>query len=435
MSRLSKLNDVQNVRSPLDPGDTGQIAPGGHAALVEFEIRGDPDKAIDKIGPVLDSVDDLQAAHPAVFVGEFGDASKVDALVTAYGDDLEKAGMLSLPITLIILVLAFGALVAAGIPLLLALTAVFATFGLIALPSAIFPVAMQAPALVLLIGLAVGVDYSMFYLKREREERAAGRSEQAALEAAAATSGRSVLISGLTVMVAMAGMFLTGDQIFASLGVAAITVVAIAMLGSLTVLPALLSRLGDRVDRARVPLVGRLPKRDGEGRVWGAIVDRVLRRPLVSAVVAGGLLVALRRAGAPAPHGYAGARHVPAVAPRRAGVHQDAAGVPGHGIARQRRRPGAERERSDRPGGDPPARAAGPRQRPHARADHGRRQHGCDRRERLDPDRRQDDRPRSGGCASGASRRDRPEHGGRAAGRRGRRHRARRHSGRTAPPR
>ncbi len=180
--------------------------------------------------------------------------------MTAYGDDLGKAGLLSLPITLIILVLAFGALVAAGIPLLLALTAVFATFGLIALPSAIFPVAMQAPALVLLIGLAVGVDYSMFYLKREREERAAGRSEQAALEAAAATSGRSVLISGLTVIVAMAGMFLTGDQIFASLGVAAITVVAIAMLGSLTVLPALLSKLGDRVDRARVPLVGRLPK-------------------------------------------------------------------------------------------------------------------------------------------------------------------------------
>ena len=181
---------------------------------------------------------------------------------------------------------------AAGIPLLLALTAVFATFGLIALPSAIFPVAMQAPALVLLIGLAVGVDYSMFYLKREREERAAGRSEQAALEAAAATSGRSVLISGLTVIVAMAGMFLTGDKIFASLGVAAITVVAIAMLGSLTVLPALLSKLGDRVDGRASP---RRPasETNGEGRVWGAIVDRVLRRPLVSAVVAGGLLLAL----------------------------------------------------------------------------------------------------------------------------------------------
>ena len=252
------MNVVQNVRSPFDHGNAGQIAPNEHAALVEFEIRGDPDDAADKVGPVLDAVDDLQKAHPGLFIGEFGDASKVDAVVTAYENDLGKAGLLSLPVTLLILVVAFGALVAAGIPLLLALTAVFATLGLIAIPSLVFPVAMQAPALVLLVGLAVGVDYSMFYLKREREERAAGRSEQAALEAAAATSGRSVLISGLTVIVAMAGMFLTGDPTFASLGVAAITVVAIAVLGSLTVLPALLSKLGDRVDRGRVPLVGRI---------------------------------------------------------------------------------------------------------------------------------------------------------------------------------
>ena len=169
----------------------------------------------------------------------------------------------------------------------------------------------------LLIGLAVGVDYSMFYLRRAREERAAGRSESAALEAAAATSGRSVLISGLTVMAAMAGMFLTGDSTFASFGVATILVVAIAVLGSLTVLPALLSKLGDRVDRGRVPLVGRLGRRSGEGRIWGAIIDRVLRRPLLSAILAGGLLVALAAAGAAAAHGSAGAGHVPAVAPGR----------------------------------------------------------------------------------------------------------------------
>ena len=189
--------------------------------------------------------------------------------------------------------IAFGALVAAGIPLLLALTAVFATFGLVALPSQIFPVANEAPALVLLIGLAVGVDYTMFYLRREREERAAGRSERAALEAAAATSGRSVLISGLTVITAMAGMFLTGDKVFASFGVATILVVAIAMLGSLTVLPALLSRLGDKVDRVRIPFVSRLRRDDGEGRIWGGIVDRVMRRPGLSALLAGGLLVVL----------------------------------------------------------------------------------------------------------------------------------------------
>src|SRR5207247_1057564 len=138
------------------------------------------------------------------------------------------------------------------------------TLGLIALPSHVLPLAQQVPAIVLLIGLAVGVDYAMFYLKREREERAAGRCARAALEAAAETSGRSVLISGLTGMFAMAGMFLAGDATFASFGIATILVVAASMLGSLAVLPALLSRLGDKVDRLRVPLVGRLRRDDGE---------------------------------------------------------------------------------------------------------------------------------------------------------------------------
>jgi RND superfamily putative drug exporter len=293
VTRLASVAVVQNVRSPLLPINAGQIAAGGHAALVEFEIRGDSTKAVDKLAPILTRVDGVQRAHPRLFVGEFGGASAAKAVNTAFANDLKSAGVFSIPLTLIILVIAFGALVAAGIPLLLALTAVFATFGLAALPSHLIPLAPEAFAVVLLIGLAVGVDYSMFYLRREREERAAGRSERAALEAAAATSGRSVLISGLTVMVAMAGLFLTGDATFASFGYATIIVVAFAMLGSLTVLPALLSRLGDNVDRLQVPLVGRLRRDDGEGRVWGAIVDRVLRRPLLSAVIAGGLLLAL----------------------------------------------------------------------------------------------------------------------------------------------
>ena len=189
---------------------------------------------------------------------------------------------------------------AAGIPLLLALTSVIATMFLIALPSHLMPVDAQVKEVILLIGLAVGVDYSLFYLKREREERAAGRSESAALEAAAATSGRSVLVSGLTVMIAMAGMFFAGDPGFSSFALGTIMVVAIAMLGSLTVLPALLSKLGDRVDKGRLPFLHRLQRENGEGRVWGWILDRVLARPGLSAVIAGG---AARRDRAP------GARH------------------------------------------------------------------------------------------------------------------------------
>ena len=163
--------------------------------------------------------------------------------------------------------------------------------GLVALISQVLPMDDSVPAIILLIGLAVGVDYTMFYLKREREERAAGRSEEAALEAAAATSGRSVLISGSTVLVAMAGMFLTGDAGFASFGVATMTVVAVAMLGSLTVLPALLSKLGDGVDRVRVPFVHRLRRNDGEGRDLGS--DHRPRPPAtrsLSVALAGGLL-------------------------------------------------------------------------------------------------------------------------------------------------
>ena len=165
--------------------------------------------------------------------------------------------MLSLPITLIILIITFGTLVAAGLPLLIGLTSVMAALGLVAITSHLFPADSNLPAVVLLIGLAVGVDYSLFYLRREREERAAGRSERAALEAAAATSGRAVLISGVTVIVAMAGMFISGDKAFISFAEGTILVVAIAVFASLTILPAMLSWLGDRVEKGRVPLLGR----------------------------------------------------------------------------------------------------------------------------------------------------------------------------------
>src|ERR687888_855141 len=285
VARVSKEAVVQNVHR-------GQVSKDGHTALVKFDIRGDKNKAGDKVGSVLDRVDEAQSAHPGFFIGEFGDASAQTAADEAAAKDLKSAGVFSIPITLIILVVAFGALVAAGIPLLLALTAVFATFGLMALPSHVLPMAQEVKATVLLIGLAVGVDYTMFYLKREREERRAGRSERAALEAAAATSGRAVLISGFTVMTAMAGMFLTGDSSFGSVAMGTILVVAVAVLGSLTVLPALLSRLGDRGNKARLPLLHRLQRPDG-GRFWGWAVDRVLQRPVVAAALSAGLLVAL----------------------------------------------------------------------------------------------------------------------------------------------
>ncbi len=292
VGRVSALSDVTNVRSPLERANSDQISADGHSAVVHFDIRGDPELVVDKIDPVIAAVDEAKAAHPELFIGAFGDGTAEKGIDESVSKDLERAGLLSLPVTMIILIIAFGALVAAGIPLLLALTGVIATMGLLAIPSHVWPVDDNVSAVVLLIGLAVGVDYSLFYLKREREERAAGRSEGAALQAAAATSGRAVLISGLTVMTAMAGMFLTGDKTFSSFAMATIMVVAIAVLGSLTVLPALLSRLGDRVNKVRVPFLHRL-QRPGGGRGWSWILDRVLRRPVVSVVVSTAILVAL----------------------------------------------------------------------------------------------------------------------------------------------
>jgi RND superfamily putative drug exporter len=168
------------------------------------------------------------------------------------------------------------------------------TLGILGPVSQLYPVDEQISSVILLVGLAVGVDYSLFNLRRQREERRAGHSNEAALAIAAATSGRAVLVSGITVMIAMAGMFLTGSATFMSFAIGTILVVAVAMLGSLTVLPAVLSKLGDKVDRGRVPIVSRLQGRNGgESRVWSAVLDRVLRHPLVSAVLAGAVLVVL----------------------------------------------------------------------------------------------------------------------------------------------
>jgi RND superfamily putative drug exporter len=166
-----------------------------------------------------------------------------------------------------------------------------ATIGLVALPSHLVPMDNNVAAVILLIGLAVGVDYSLFYLKREREERAAGKSARAALEAAAATSGRSVLISGFTVMIAMAGMMFSGDKSYLGFGIATLMVVGIAMLGSLTVLPAMLSKLGDRVEKGKIPYLHRLRRDGGENRFWKRILTPAMRRPSIAAALAGGVLV------------------------------------------------------------------------------------------------------------------------------------------------
>lgn len=294
VAAIERSDDVTNIRSPL--GGDGPVSGGGHAAMVQFDLKGEAEDAGDLVPPIVESVEAEARDHSEVSIGQFGNASIGHAIDGIVEDDFARAQQVSLPATLLIMLLAFGALVAAGIPVLLAISSVGATIGLVSVVSQLIPVDQAISEVVLLIGMAVGVDYSLFYLKREREERAAGRSERAALEAAAATSGRAVLISGVTVILAMSGMFMVGTPIFTSFAIGTILVVSIAMIGSLTVLPATMSLLGDRINRGRIPFLAKARQRSLErgesGGIWSRIVSVVLKKPLVAMLLSVGVLLA-----------------------------------------------------------------------------------------------------------------------------------------------
>ncbi|MFJ4503926.1 MMPL family transporter [Streptomyces sp. NPDC088864] len=264
-------------------------------ALLVFEMKGDPDTAADRVQPVFDAVAGVQEKHSGVTVSQFGDASAGKWLGDLLSDDFKKAEFTAVPLALGILLVAFGAVVAALLPVGLALTACMAAFGLLSLASHQLHLFQTTYSVMFLMGFAVGVDYCLFYLRRERDERAAGRDAETALRIAAATSGRAVLVSGLTVMVAMAGMFLSGLMLFKGFALATITVVFIAMLGSVTVLPALLSWLGDRIDAGRVPLLNRRGKRGRKqsGGFAGRVLRPVLNRPKLFAAGSVAVLLVL----------------------------------------------------------------------------------------------------------------------------------------------
>jgi RND superfamily putative drug exporter len=297
VARLERIPGVEDVQSPLVAANrASHVSEDGRSVVVTFTLPGTAEATEERVSAPLAAVAAVQRAHPDVRVEEFGDASTTKAFKAEDEKNQRTSESFSYPATLVILLVAFGALVAAGVPLLLGATAVVAAVGLLGPLSQLHALAPAASIVVGLIGLAVGVDYAMFYLRREMEERDKGRSWLQAVEIAAATSGRAVLISGFTVMVAMAGMLVAGNAIFVSFGLATILVVGVAMLGSLTFLPAMLAFLGRKgwTEKGRVPWIGRRRHASqGESRVWGAILDRVLRRPLISTLIAGGILVAL----------------------------------------------------------------------------------------------------------------------------------------------
>jgi putative drug exporter of the RND superfamily len=278
LTRLPRA--AEDIASPLGPGGGGLVSPGGRSALVTFRVAGPHARADTTVATDVAAVAAVQARYPALRVAEAGGASTDAVGNSLMNADFRKAEMTSVPITLILLLAVFGALIAAGIPVVLAGTVVIATISLLAALGRWLPIGSATSEIVLILGMAVAVDYSLFYLRREREERAAGESFGEALRISAATSGRAIVISGLTVMISLAGLFLTGVDLFTGMAFGTIIVVGIAVAGALTLLPAVLSLIGDWTDRCRIPVLGRRRTAGQPSRLWAGLVRRVVRHPL-----------------------------------------------------------------------------------------------------------------------------------------------------------
>jgi RND superfamily putative drug exporter len=296
VAALGKLpGAAMDIRSPFSHDGATLVSADGHSALVTFKVPGTVANSDGAVAPALSAVAAVQARHPGLRVQEAGDASADKAITAVLGKDFRQAEITSVPITLVLLVAVFGALIAAGIPLLLAGTAVMMAISLLSIPSHWLPVGASSSVaeVVLIIGMAVGIDYTLFYLRREREERARGATPAQALRIAAGTSGRAIMVSGLTVMIALAGLFLTGYSVFTGMAIGTMVVVGVAVAGSLTVLPALLSWLGPWADRARIPFLGRRRTAARPSRLWAALVRRVVRHPAAWGGVAALAMLAL----------------------------------------------------------------------------------------------------------------------------------------------
>ncbi|HEY2888295.1 MAG TPA: MMPL family transporter, partial [Candidatus Limnocylindrales bacterium] len=274
------------------PPAAGLLAPDGAGVIVNARILGSSTERETRAQAVATTISAAQADFPTFAIHAVSNTLTNDQIGSVVNADLDGSLRISLPATFIILVLAFGAVVAAFVPLFLAITALLAAFGLLGIYSELFnPVSPYATQLVVLIGLAVAVDYSLFMVTRFRSERRAGREKMAAIETASATAGRAVFFSGLAVMISLAGLFLLPDEIFHSMALGTIAVIMAAIAGSLTFVPATLAILGDGVSRLGVPFLSR---NRGEGRgFWAGLAQKVMSRPWISAIGASIVLLAL----------------------------------------------------------------------------------------------------------------------------------------------
>jgi RND superfamily putative drug exporter len=286
--RLRATPGVAAVTTWANSGDPHAVSADRHATITSVTLAGDRDEAERHARDVLDAV--ATFPQPEGYRAEItGTATLNHTFNTIAEEDLARAETFGLPVALIVMVLAFGTVVAAGVPLVLAIAAIGPSLGTVALIGQAFELSFFVTNIITMIGLAVGIDYSLFIIGRYREELGRGRAPLQAMEVAADSSGRAVFFSGLTVLLALAGMLLVRNNIFISIGIGAMVVVLYAVIASLTLLPAVLAILGRKVNALRVPFLGRA----GYGqRFWALVTRAVQRRPAVFAAATAALLIA-----------------------------------------------------------------------------------------------------------------------------------------------
>ena len=290
VSDLRALREVSSVTSYRDGGE-GLVSRDGHTALIPVTLTGDEADAADAAAPaiaVVKSASDREGFH----VTTVGYGSVGIEMETLLSETLEQGEMIGIAVALVILLVVFGAVVAAGLPIVLALLSIFVAAGATALVSNVMEMSNFVVFIITMIGLAVGIDYSLFIVKRFREERSQGREKVDAIATAGATASRTVFFSGMAVAIALAGMLIMPDATFRSFAVGAILVVIATVVAAMTLLPAVLGLLSDRVNWLTLPFIGRRGRTESTGGIWDWTARAVMARPIISVVVTGGLLVA-----------------------------------------------------------------------------------------------------------------------------------------------
>ncbi|MBA2453164.1 MAG: MMPL family transporter [Chloroflexia bacterium] len=275
---------VGSAVSFYQTGAEEMVATDRSAMMIPVALVGDFDEATEEIGSYLDVVE-ANDGQQGFQVVTGGDISINEVFNHTAEQDLLTGEIIGIPSAILILVLVFGALLAAGVPLVMAIISIVISLGITALVGLAFDLSIFVMNMIFMIGLAVGIDYSLFIVGRYREELAKGREKIEAITRTGETASKAVLFSGATVVVALFGMLLVPSTIFQSLGAGAIIVATVSVIATLTLLPALLSLMGGWINKGRLPFVGRMQSAVDEGGFWSRVARVVMRRPVISVVL------------------------------------------------------------------------------------------------------------------------------------------------------